>query len=260
MEIDYKGIKVHFKVEGTGKAIVLLHGFLENLHMWESIKKHLENHRYKLISIDLLGHGKTDCLGYISTMEDMSNAVLEVLKKLRIRKATFIGHSMGGYVALAFAKKYPEKIKGICLVNSTAQEDSEDREKIRNRSIQMAKSNYKNLVLLSILNLFKPTNLSLFANEIEETKKQALETPVQGYIAAQEGMKIRENSIEFLKKATFKKLYIIGKNDPIMNSEKLAEEAKLVSADYRLIDGGHMSHIENKEVLVDSLLYFLKKV
>lgn len=259
MKSKYKGISIHLTNEGRGKTIVFLHGFLENLYMWEPIKKAMGDH-YRFISIDLLGHGKTNCLGYIHTMEDMSSAVFEVLKKLQIQKATFIGHSMGGYVALAFAKKHPEKVKSICLVNSTAQEDSKDRKEIRNRSIQMAKSNYKNLILLSISNLFKPTNLSLFASEIEEIKKQALETPVQGYIAAQEGMKIRENSIEFLKKAIFKKLYIIGKNDPIMNSEELIEEAKLVSADYKLIDGGHMSHIENKEALVDSLLYFLKKV
>ncbi len=215
---------------------------------------------YRFISIDLLGHGETNCLGYIHTMEDMGSAVFEVLKKLQIQKTTFIGHSMGGYVALAFAKKHPEKVKGLCLVNSTAREDSKDRKEIRNRSIQMAKSNYKNLILLSVSNLFKPANLSLFANEIAEIKKYALETSIQGYIAAQEGMKIRENTTNFLKNATFKKLYVIGKNDPIMNSEELIKEAKLVSADYKLIDGGHMSHIENKEALVDSLIYFLKKV
>jgi pimeloyl-ACP methyl ester carboxylesterase len=76
-----------------------------------------------VITIDLLGHGETECLGYIHSMEDNADAVHAVLAELRIRKAILVGHSMGGYVALAFAELYPENVKAL-LLNSTARADS----------------------------------------------------------------------------------------------------------------------------------------
>src|SRR5690606_33729582 len=106
--LSYKNIAINYTDQGKGTAVVLLHGFLENLHMWDSLKNELSR-KYRVIAIDLLGHGKTDCLGYIHSMEDNADCVHAVLSELRIRKAVLAGHSMGGYIALAFAELYPDK-------------------------------------------------------------------------------------------------------------------------------------------------------
>ena len=141
--IVYKNSRIAFSDVGKGNAIVLLHGFLENSTMWSNISAELST-KNRVICIDLLGHGNSECIGYVHTMNDMALAVKEVLKLLRLRKYIIIGHSMGGYVSLAFAEKYPKHIKGLCLLNSTAQADTEERKELRSRACKIAKTNYNN--------------------------------------------------------------------------------------------------------------------
>ena len=169
MYLEYKNINLYFNDIGTGEPIVLLHGFLENSSIWDKFLIPLSK-KNRVLSIDLLGHGKSECLSYIHTMEEMADAVNEVLKSLQIGKATIIGHSMGGYVGLAFAEKYIEKVKGICLMNSTSQADSEERKELRLRACKMAQTNYEALVKMSIINLFAETSRITFAKEIEGIK------------------------------------------------------------------------------------------
>ena len=255
-QILFKETPITFSDEGKGSAIVLLHGFLENRHMWKDVSKELiKTHR--IISIDLLGHGETSCIGYVHTMELMAEAVQAVLKSLRLRKVCFVGHSMGGYVSLAFAEKYPEMIKGLCLMNSTAQADSEERKKLRLRANKMVQTNYENMVRISVANLFKKESLELFNAQVQWVKEEALKTPLQGYMACQEGMRIRLDRTSILSKVQ-NVLYIIGKYDPILNADKITLEAKSLGADFVVLSGGHMSHIENREELINSLLTFVK--
>ena len=256
--IHYKNTKISYTSVGKGKAIVLLHGFLENATMWNEIVPELLK-RNRVICIDLLGHGKTECMGYVHTMDSMSEAVAAVLKHLKIRRPILIGHSMGGYVALAFAEKHPQKVKGLCLMNSTTAKDNKERVLLRNSAIKVAQKQFKSLVRLSITNLFKAENVKKYKNEINHTKEQALLTPLQGYIAAQEGMKTRPDRLLVLKNALFPKLYIIGKHDPILPYESLVKEAKKTEAQTVIFPDGHMSHIENKEALILALKHFVNK-
>ena len=206
--LEYKGINIFYTDKGKGKVIVLLHGFLENSTIWKNFIPSLVKTN-RVISIDLLGHGKTGCLGYVHTMELMAEAVLAVLKHLKIKQSIFIAHSMGGYVALAFAKKYPEAILGLCLVNSTSKKDSPERKRNRDRAIIAVKQNYKSFVRIAITNLFRPKNRVLFSEQIRDIKNEALKTPLQGIVAALEGMKIRSDSLDTLKNASFKKTMFI---------------------------------------------------
>src|SRR5690606_39743358 len=106
MTIDYKGVPVFFTDTGIGNPVVLLHGFLENVRMWDHFIPELSKNN-RVICIDLLGHGKTSCLGYIHSMELMAETVKAVLDHLNITKSIFVAHSMGGYVALAFIEMFP---------------------------------------------------------------------------------------------------------------------------------------------------------
>ena len=167
-----------------------------------------------------------------------------------------IGHSMGGYVALALAQRSPNMIKGFCLMNSTAQADDKDRKGLRVRANKMVQRNFNNMVRMSVGNLFYAKNLKQLEQEVQRTREQALKTPVQGYIAANEGMRIRSD-----RKAVLQELqsvfYVIGLFDPVLSAKVILEEATAVTAHYVILEGGHMSHFENTDELIVALKKFL---
>ena len=258
-QILYKNSKISYSDTGKGTAVVLLHGFLENQSMWQDFVPELSQ-KYRVITIDLLGHGKTECLGYVHNMEDNADMVHEVLHELKIRKAVFVGHSMGGYVALAFAELYPDTLKGLVLLNSTSRADSEERKQNRDRAIKAVKQDYTTFVRLSIANLFSEDNRGRLNEEIEKVKLEALQTPLQGIVASLEGMKIRKDREVLLHFGPYPKMLILGKKDPVLNYEDSLEQIE--NTDVKLVSfpDGHMSHIENREELKIVFIDFLKKI
>jgi len=258
MILDYKNSNIHYTTEGKGEAIVLLHGFLETIEMWKNIIPEFSK-SHQVISIDLLGHGQTDCIGYVHTMDDMAEAVLATLEDLKIKKAHFIGHSMGGYVALALAEKRPDLFKGLCLMNSTFEADDKQKKQLRSRANEMAKTNFNNLVRLSFTNLFAPESKHKFQNEFNEALQIALKTPLQGYIAASEGMKLRPNRFKVFNNLKAKKLIIIGEKDSLIDGVSLINQIRNTEIDYVNFSEGHMSHIEDKSDLTYNLLRFIEK-
>ncbi|WP_456437472.1 alpha/beta fold hydrolase [Psychroserpens sp.] len=258
MILDYKGSQIFYTDEGQGDAIVLLHGFLENSTMWQPLVPHLEKSN-RVICIDLLGHGQTECIGYMHSMEDMADAVKAVVDELKIETCTLIGHSMGGYVALALTEKYSRLIKGICLMNSTGLADNDRRKINRDRAIEAVKKNHKTFVGMSIANLFAPDNREQFALEIELAKQEALKTPLQGIIAALEGMKIRPNREFILQNTNFKKMMIIGRKDPVLEYNTVMNQTHNSNVEIVEFPDGHMSHIENTNELTYKILRFIEK-
>ena len=214
----------------------------------------------RVITIDLLGHGETECLSYVQTMEDNADAVHAVLAELRIRKAIFVGHSMGGYVALAFAELYPDTIKGLVLLNSTAKADSAERKINRDRAIIAVKQSFVNFISLSIANLFSEANRERLSSEIEKVKKEALKTPLQGIVASLEGMKIRPDRDVLLHLTPYPKLLILGEKDPVLNYEETKEQIENTAVKLVTFPDGHMSHIENQDQLLTVLLPFFKSI
>lgn len=259
MIVKYKGVNIYYTDEGKGIPVVLLHGFLENSSMWHYlIPELLENNR--VITIDLLGHGKSECIGYIHTMDAMADVVNALLIHLKIAKAIFIGHSMGGYVSLAFAEHFPEKVLGLCLANSSAIEDSLERKLNRERAIKAVKQNHRAFISLSIANLFAINNRELFKKEIGHIKDEALKIPLQGIIAALEGMKIRPNREYILQNPDFKKCMIIAKQDPVLEYDTLIKQTKGLDIEIIEFSGGHMSYIENMSVFNYKLKHFIENI
>ena len=227
--------------------------------MWNVFIPELSK-KYRIIAIDLLGHGETQCLGYVHSMEDQADMVHSVLHELKIRKTVLIGHSMGGYVALAFAELYPDYIKGLFLLNSTSRADSDERKTNRDRAIVAVKQNYTNFVRMSISNLFSEDNRELLAKEIEKVKRQALKTPLQGIIASLEGMKIRNDREVLLHFAPYPIQLVLGEKDGVLNYEENIDQIEGTKVALTTFPDGHMSHIENEKELKKVLVDFLKKV
>ena len=104
----FKKSSIHYSVTGKGKCIVLLHGFLLNTDIWSDLIP-LFSKKNKIIAIDIPGHGKSDCIEEICTMELMADIVNFILVENNLKTTSLIGHSMGGYVSLAFLEKYQSK-------------------------------------------------------------------------------------------------------------------------------------------------------
>ena len=257
--VTFKNTKIAFTDQGKGTTVVLLHGFLENQLMWKAFVPELAK-KHRVITIDLLGHGETECLGYVHTMEDQADMVHHVLHELKIRKAVLIGHSMGGYVALAFGELYPDNVKGIILQNSTSRADSDERKTNRDRAIIAVKQNYTAFIRMSIANLFSEDNRERLATVIEEVKLDALKTPLQGIVAALEGMKIRKDREVIMHLAPYPIHLVLGKKDPVLPYDENVTQIEDTTVELTTFEDGHMSHIENETDLLAVFQKFLKKV
>ena len=257
MTFSYKNTSVNFTSKGTGKTVVLLHGFLENSSMWNLISDELSK-KYRVVCIDLLGHGATENHGYIHTMQDQAEMVLAVLKYLRLRKYVLVGHSMGGYIALEICKLVPKNIKGLCLMNSTALPDTKEKKTNRDRAITAVKQNHKTFIRIAIPMLFSEENRTVFTSEIKVITNEALQLSPQGIIAALEGMKVRKNNTSIYKSANFPIQMIIGKQDPALDYNTLIAQTKNTNVQIVEFPDGHMSHVENKDALLTALAVFLK--
>jgi len=257
MVLEHKGTPIFYTDTGKGQALVFLHGFLENSNIWKPFIPKLSK-KNRVICIDLLGHGKTGCLGYIHSMELMAEAVQVVLRKLKIKKSIFFGHSMGGYVALAFAEENPDGVKGLCLINSTTQADSDEKQRNRDRAILALKENHKTFIRVAISNLFRPKNRTIFSEQIKNLKKEALKTPLQGIVAALEGMKIRTDREALLHFGPYKKMMVIGKRDPVLDYTTLKKQAEGTNVKVVEFPDGHMSLMENKEELLQNIMNFIE--
>ncbi|WP_103866272.1 alpha/beta fold hydrolase [Aquimarina sp. I32.4] len=256
MIVTHKNIAIHYKTFGKGAPIVFLHGFLENTTMWEQTIDSLSD-TYHCILIDLLGHGHTESMGYIHTMEDMAQAVKAVLDTLTVTNVTFIGHSMGGYVALACIDLFTDIASGLVLLNSTSLPDSPQRQQTRTRAIEIVKKNPNAYTSMAIANLFAPKNRIKFDQEIKEIKDQASKISLQGIISGLEGMKIRKDRSSILANFEGSKIIVAGIKDPILPIDLVVKEAQLYKTDLIRLDGGHMSYLENKEEYLRELRTFL---
>lgn len=255
----YKKAKIYYSDAGKGPAVVLLHGFLESSTMWKAFFPELEK-RHRIICIDLPGHGKSECFGYVHSMDEMANCVAAVLKNLKVRKAKVVGHSMGGYVALAFADLYPDYVKGICLFFSTSRADSAQKKKDRNRAIAVVKKSHKSFIRTALPMLFRSKYRSKLRKEISDAKQDALRTSKQGVIAALEGMKRRPSREILLKFAPYPIHIISGEKDPVIPIDTMHKQMKRsekVSGTV-LKEPGHMGHIEAPEECLRELKWFLK--
>jgi pimeloyl-ACP methyl ester carboxylesterase len=224
---------------------VLLHGFLCSHEIWEDTQKKLSR-KFRVIAIDLLGHGETPSIGYYHSMELLAQSVKAVLDKIGVRRYIVVGHSMGGYTALAFAELYPENVSGLCLFHSTSYADAEEKKKDRERVIRLVKKEHKHYVAEVVTSLFAPENLEKLKPQVEMVKRIAANISKQAIINSLEGMKERKNRDLILKFAEYPILFIVGKKDSVINYETMYPQMGLCKYPSVLMleESGHMGFYE----------------
>jgi len=260
--VKFREASLRFSDKGRGDVVVLLHGYLESLEIWGAFAEELAIY-YRVISVDLPGHGQSGEYTQVDTMAVMADAVKHVLDQLNIGRAVIIGHSMGGYAALAFAEIFPEMTVGFCLFHSHALADNEDKKMNRDREIELVRAGKKiQFININIPKAFADDNLQRFTAEIEHARNIAVTTPDRGIICALEGMKSRPDRRRVLRESVVPVMIIAGRKDNYIPSEVYEQHFNLAPKHHVLIleNSGHMGFIEEKDKALDGILKFLKKI
>ncbi|MBM6617560.1 alpha/beta fold hydrolase [Bacillus suaedaesalsae] len=243
--------------EGSGDTVVLIHGFCGSAGYFEKIIPELSEH-YRVIAPSLRGHGKSSAVCDPYTIEDMASDVYQLLKQLELEKVTMVGHSLGGYVTLAFAEQYPDMLNGYSLLHSTAFPDSEEAKEGRNKNIELICENgIEPLINALIPKLFAPKHVKTLEDEVEHVREIGMNTSVTGAKGALKAMRDRMDRNEVLKNSKVPILLIAGEDDQIIPSEKVFSQSTPFIRTKTIKDAGHMGMLEAQEEVIATIEEFL---
>jgi len=252
--------KLNYSIKGSGKFVVLLHGFLEDHSIWDDFSEHLSSN-YTVLSIDLPGFGKSSVYSEVHTMEFMAKAVNHILDEEKVDTCILCGHSMGGYVSLAFVEFFSHKIKGLVLFHSQAAADSTEAKENRERTIKIVNSNHSDFIHSFVPTLFAEKNVDVFPGEIEKLRKLSAKTKKEGITASLAGMKDRKDSRKLIAEVDFPVYFIVGKQDSKIALPLIIEQIKLpkIAEAILLENVGHMGFIEARDTTFKALAHFVER-
>jgi pimeloyl-ACP methyl ester carboxylesterase len=262
-QFQYHNSTIHYNTYGQGKAVILIHGFAEDNSIWREQVNYLQQHCL-VITPDLPGSGNSNLLkGVNTTIEDYARVIDAMLLNENIESCIMVGHSMGGYVTLAFAELYPQKLVGFGFVNSTAFADSEEKKETRQKGIAFIKEH-------GVATFLKNTTANLFSakTKIErpELVTQLIEkgslSEKEALIQYYQAMIKRPERTDILKNSPVPVLFVAGTEDAAAPLDDVLQQVQLpkISAIHILKDVGHMSMIEKPAEVNEHLLRFIKFV
>jgi len=244
LSTSFKGKNLAYAINGNGRDVILLHGFLENKSMWEDLVLAISS-QYRTIAIDLPGHGNTDSFSDYHSMDLMAECVKHIIQKEKIKHPILIGHSMGGYVSLALTE-IQKDIESIILYHSTSTDDSPEKKKDRDRAINVIDNYRENFILQSIPNLVAEENRPRLENEIKALIKEASNIKAKDIKAALAGMRDRKNYFENIDIIGCPVYLILGEKDTVLTMEKMKGEVDHTGIEtFVMKNSGHMSFIES---------------
>ncbi len=245
---------ISYYLVGEGEPLFLLHGYQADSRIWNKLVPLLKE-KFMLIIPDFPGHGKSDLVQSANTMEFLAEVVFKLFLSLGLKGASFAGHSMGGYVALAFAEKYPEHVEALYLINSHPFKDSMTRILARTRETELIENGKKHILLISFVSSnFYEGNLENLEDVIKQATQISLEQPEQGMIADLAGMMVRPDRMVAVLGKRYPVKIITGAHDnkiPFPLIDKMQNKG----LDVHLIDDcGHLSILEKPDELSRILL------
>ncbi|MDX5418090.1 MAG: alpha/beta hydrolase [Hymenobacteraceae bacterium] len=231
---------------GSGDTLVFLHGFCESKDVWTAFTKPLQK-KFRIVALDLPGFGDNTQGITDYSMEGMADYVKSQLDELKIKKCILIGHSMGGYVGMAFAEKYASVLNGLCLFHSSALPDTEEKKDNRNKTIEFVEKHGVEKFMQSFIEpLFFSENRDKLKKEIALMKEIGTNTPKESVTGGLAAMRDRPDRTHVLASAKFPVLFIFGKEDGAVPLGKALEQCHLPdnSMVYFLGKTGHMGMFE----------------
>ncbi|MDX2190097.1 MAG: alpha/beta hydrolase [Bacteroidota bacterium] len=247
-----------YSVQGEGNAIVLLHGFCESKEIWTHFVPTLSKSN-KVICIDLPGFGES-INHKITTIEAMADSVHETLASIYISNFVLVGHSLGGYVSLAYAEKYGHHLKGLCMFHSTAYADSDEKKANRTKTAKFVQDNGVNAFIIPFVPpLFYPQNRKSCEKSIQLLTSIGCNTPIESIVNATIAMRDRKDRTDVIKNASYPVLYIVGKNDGAIKMEDSVSQCHLapISQVIFLSDTAHQGLFEKEKETLLALENFM---
>jgi pimeloyl-ACP methyl ester carboxylesterase len=258
-EFIWNGKKISFLEQGKGFPVVLLHGYLESKEIWNDFAKRLAIN-YRVIIPDIPGHGDSEIIAETHSMKLMAQAIHALLQFLSIKKCVLVGHSMGGYVMLAFAQLFPENLDGMVLFHSSVYADTEEKKKSRLQEIVLIEKGYLDQIVANHLpKTFASDNLHRFPPILNETNQRALKHDAKGVCALLRGLMERTDQQELIRNFEKPLLFIFGKKDQFISGDA-AEKMVQLNSNIQvmwLFNSGHMGFIEEPDEVAVTMQGFL---
>ncbi len=241
------------------RCVVLLHGYLESMLVWEEFVPLLYK-EVRVVTLDLPGHGISVVAGQTHTMEFLADTVAEALRVLGIARCTLVGHSMGGYVALAFCERHAGMLDGVVLLSSTPNADTEEKAAARRREIALVQAGKKDLLARVAPEAgFAPENRRRMREAVEDLTEQVFVTEDDGIVALLNGMIARKDRNDMLRASAVPQLFILGRKDGYISVET-AEAMVAAHPQARVVwlaESGHMGFLEEPEAVATAILDFV---
>lgn len=247
---------------GSGPPVVLIHGYPFNRSLWTEQAEALRDN-FRVVTPDLRGFGESDFSEGPATMNRMAEDVSALMDHLEIEQAVIGGLSMGGYVALAFARAFPARVKALVLADTRAQADTEEGKQTRFQQAEKALSEGMAGIADAMLpKLLTPETVSRRPELTKRVRDMMLKTKPEGAAAALRGMAERDDQTEFIASILVPTLILVGREDtitPLADSEKL--QSRIEGSRLIVIESaGHVSNLEQTDQFNDALLMFLNEV
>ncbi|GLX66287.1 alpha/beta fold hydrolase [Paenibacillus glycanilyticus] len=248
---------------GQLPVVVLLHGYCGSSAYWERVVEPL-GAAARIIALDLRGHGgSSEETGPDETnvMELYADDLAAMLDQLNINKACVLGHSLGGYIALAFAERYEDKLTAFGLVHSTPLPDSEPAKDNRDNAVAAIKKDGVSAFVEGLVpKLYSPDNKLTMTESVERSIAIGRGTSASGAVGAAKGMKVRPDRTEVLKRTSLPLLLLAGEQDQIIPAEKtFVVDGPEVNQE-KIMNAGHMSMVEQPEAFVEAVQRFISKL
>ncbi|HSZ85629.1 MAG TPA: alpha/beta hydrolase [Puia sp.] len=259
--INYESSPVFYRIEGEGFPVVLIHGFAEDGTIWQNQIAYLAK-SYKLIIPDLPGSGNSSFNSKLLSIADFADCIKFVLDEEKISTCIIIGHSLGGYITLAFAEKYREKLKAFGLFHSTAYADSEEKKTARKKAIVFIKKyGSGDFIKQSVPNLFAEDFNKKHPEIVNELIERYNNFNPDSLVSYYDAMMKRPDRTQVLK--SFKKpvLFIAGEKDNAVPIEHSLQQSYLPELCYFhiLMGAAHMGMFETVNLSNEIVNDFLKR-
>lgn len=255
--LDLNGSIITYIDEGKGNPVVLLHGFCGSKDYWQQVIPELSKN-FRVIAPDLPGHGESSNLVGASRIEDIAEHIKVLLNHLNLSHVTMFGHSLGGYITLAFVEKYSDQLKGFSLIHSTAFPDSEEAKKGREANVEKVKREGIDALIDGLVpKLFSPDNLEKNLEAVKIAKEIGYSTSAEGVMKTLLAMKERPDRNHVLEGSSLPVLLIAGEKDQIIPSDKTFSVSKSNIKQVLIKESGHMSMYENPSNLIYEIHDFL---
>jgi pimeloyl-ACP methyl ester carboxylesterase len=250
---------IHYTKSGSGPAVVLLHGFPESGDLWSGVYPAISS-LYTVIIPDIPGSGGSVLDKRDVSMEELADSIAAILAHEKIEEIVLVGHSMGGYITMAFAQSHRPWLKGISLVHSTATADSEEKMETRRKSIELIRKGGKEPFVKGMIpNLFAPAFKEDHPDILQRQTDRGLKLPEESMVAFYNAMINRPDRTGILKESNVPVQWIIGKDDSVVPMNIALQQGRLAEVNFVSVydNCGHMSMLEHPERLANDLKEFI---